>query len=111
MIEWFDGLFHQKIATEDGITHKVTTQPNEDIILERNNELRKNRDALRDLSFGRKMADIPFNIYESAKRSGYDLDNKDRTIADREMLRFLQTPMGRACMVREEGKHGRQVIQ
>lgn len=87
------------------LTHKLT-QPTEDLILDRNAELRRNPGAIRDLgsqseggTWGRQVASIPFIIFEQAKRDGFDLSNKDQEIAGREMNRFLQTPMGKACLV------------
>lgn len=79
--------------------HRVLTQPSEKLILERNAKLRNNPGALKDLSFGRQLASIPMIIYEQAIRNGFDLNNRDSEIAEREMFRFLKTPTGRACMV------------
>jgi hypothetical protein len=42
-------------------------------------------------------------VYDRAIRDGYDLNNLDSEIAGREMHRFLQSPMGKACLV--QGKH------
>lgn len=87
------------------LTHKLT-QPTENIILERNKRLRASPNALKDLgenteggTWGRQVASIPFIIFEQAKRDGYDLSSKDKTIAAQEMNRFLQSPMGMACRV------------
>lgn len=83
--------------------HHQTTQPSEQIILERNQRLRKDDGAaLRDLSFGRQVASIPFITWEWAIRNGFDLNSPDAEIAQKEMFRFLQTTdEGKACMVRE----------
>jgi len=87
------------------LTHKLT-QPTEQLILDRNADLRRQPGAIKDLgqgeeggAWGRMVASIPFIIYEQAKRDGYDLSCKDQEIAGREMHRFLQTPAGKACMV------------
>ncbi len=82
------------------------TQPTEDVILARNARLRNNPGAIRDLgkggeggTWGRQVASIPLIIYDKAIRDGYDLNNLDSEIAGREMHRFLQSPMGKACLV------------
>lgn len=86
------------------MTHKLT-QPSEDIILNRNAELRKNEGAIQDLgaqsdeAWGRQVASIPFIKYEQAMRDGYDLNSKDKERAGKEMNRFLQSDKGRSCLV------------
>lgn len=82
------------------LTHK-RTQPTENLILERNAQLRKDN-ALRDLSFGRQVACIPFIMYEEAIRDGYDLANPDSEVAGREMMRYLQSEKGKICLVRDK---------
>ena len=90
----------------DTVVHK-TTQPTEDLILARNQELRKNPDALNDLggkgtqSWGRQLASIPIIMWDKAIRDGYKLNHKDKTISERELLRFLQSPEGKTCLVRD----------
>ncbi len=86
---------------EDKI-YRHLTQPTENLILKRNAELRKNPDALRDLSFGRLAATIPLNIFEHAIREGYQLNCPDAQIRQRDMMRFLKTPIGQTCLVREK---------
>lgn len=78
---------------ENKIYHE-RTQPTEKIILERNKQLRNNPGTLKDLSFGRKIADIPFNMIEKAKRDGYDI-MKDPTA----LMKWLKTEDGRLCIV------------
>lgn len=87
------------------IAHKVT-QPTEDIILARNARLRLNPGSINDLgkgqeggTWGRQVASIPLIIYTEAKRNGFDLDSKDKKVAELEMIRFLKTPKGMACLV------------
>lgn len=92
-------LVHQ--PHEDKI-YRELTQPTEDLILNRNKELRKNPGALRDFSFGRLAASIPFNVYEKAIRDGYQLNCSDKQTRQRDMHRFLQSPEGRACLVTEK---------
>jgi len=47
------------VQQHEGRLYVKTEQPVEDAILERNKELQKDEGALRDLSFGRMVADIP----------------------------------------------------
>jgi len=89
----------------DYVAHRLT-QPSENIILERNKQLRLSPKALYDLgsrdeqgTWGRQIASIPFIVYEKAIKSGYDLNSKDSETANKEMARFLKSPAGRACLV------------
>lgn len=104
MDEVFKSELHYQEHTGE-LTHKLT-QPTEQLILDRNAELRRNEGAMHDLgaqdgggSWGRQLASIPMVIYEQAKRDGYDLQNKDAKVAEKELYRFLSTPMGKACLV------------
>jgi len=104
MDEVFKSEFHYQEHTGE-LTHKLT-QPTEDLILDRNQELRKNKGVLNDLghgqeggSWGRQVASIPMNIFEKALREGFELNSRDKTHGEQEMNRFLQTPMGKACLV------------
>ena len=97
-------IFYQEHTDE--LVHK-TSQPTEDIILDRNAELRKNTGAIKDLgagqeggTWGRQVASIPFIVYEKAIRDGFFLNSKDQKFASLEMNRFLQSPEGKACLVR-----------
>lgn len=88
------------------LTHK-TTQPTENLILDRNAELRKNPGVIRDLgqgqsggTWGRQVASIPFILFEKAIRDGYKLNSKDQKLAASEMHRFLQSAEGKTCLVR-----------
>jgi len=90
----------------DGQLTHVTDQPTEDLILDRNKELRKNPGVIRDLgqnqeggTWGRMVATIPFIAFEKAKRDGFDLSSKDTKHANNEMLRFLKSDEGRQCLI------------
>jgi hypothetical protein len=101
------GIIKSEFSFEgDTLVHK-STQPTEDIILERNNELRKNAGVIADLgqksgggTWGRQVASIPIITYNKAIRDGYDLNNRDSDVAGREMHRFLQSAEGKMCLVR-----------
>ena len=89
----------------DVLTHK-TTQPTEDLILERNAELRKNPGVIKDLgsdlpggTWGRSVASIPFIKYEAAVRDGYDLNCKDAQIRSTEVTRYLKSEEGKKCLI------------
>lgn len=90
---------------EDKMYHE-TTQPSEDSILERNKDLRNNPGVIKDLgsesgqTWGRQVASIPFIIYERAIRDGYDLNNRNPDIAAKEMHRFLQSSIGKTCLIK-----------
>jgi len=87
------------------LTHKVT-QPTEDLILQRNAELRKNPGVIRDLgsqseggTWGRQVASIPQIMYDRALRDGFDLNSKDADHRSKEVHRFLATENGKKCLV------------
>ena len=82
----------------DVLTH-VQTQPTEDIILARNAELRKNPGVLKDLSFGRSLANIPFIMYEKAIRDGFLLNSGDAECRSKELFRYLKSDEGKKCLV------------
>jgi len=101
------GIIHSLFKFEgDTLVHK-TTQPTEDLILGRNQELRKNPGSMNDLggkgdnSWGRQVASIPIIMFEKAIRDGYQLNSKDGKHAEKEMFRYLQSPEGRTCLVRD----------
>ena len=92
-------------AHEDKLYRK-RTQPTEDLILNRNKELRKNEGALHDLgaqgnegSWGRQVASVPMSIYWQAIQDGYELNATDPKHAEKEMWRFLQSDVGKMCMI------------
>jgi hypothetical protein len=87
------------------LTHK-TSQPTEDLILQRNAELRKNPGVIQDLgaqgpggTWGRNLASIPFIMFEKAKRDGYELSHPDKEHRSNELFRFLQSEEGKKCLV------------
>ena len=95
-----DPVFKSRIVyqpCEDKIYHELT-QPSEKIILDRNQKMR-NELPLRDLSWGRKVADIPMNMYEKAIRDGYQLNAPDSEVAGREMMRYLRSEEGKLCLI------------
>lgn len=103
----YHGIIKSEFSFEgDTLVHK-STQPTEDLILERNNELRKNVGAINDLGYkseggtwGRQVASIPIIMYNKALRDGYQLNHKDKAIAEKELWRFLQSAEGKTCLVR-----------
>ena len=86
------------------LTHK-TSQPSEDIILQRNAELRKNPGVIQDLgkqsgsTFGRQVASIPFIMYEAAIRAGYEINAKNAEHRQKEIFRYLKTEEGKKCLI------------
>ena len=100
----FDGVYRSDAKYqdhEDTLYHRLT-QPTEDMILERNKQLRLNPGALKSLSFGRQVASIPFILYDKAAAMGFDVKSKDSEIASKEIIRFLTTtPEGRCCLVND----------
>lgn len=103
-----------KILTEHGIVSEIgyqahtdqiyhrRTQPNEQLILERNHELRKQPEAFAKNEHFHQLASIPIIMWEKAIRDGYELNAKNNDHANRELMRFLRSPDGRLCMVSNE---------
>lgn len=95
------------ILDNQGSLFHETTQPTEDMILERNKQLRNNPGSIQDLGsqleggvWGRQVASIPFIVYEKAIRDGYQLNSPDSDHAGKEMHRFLRSEEGQKCLVR-----------
>lgn len=86
------------------LTHK-TSQPTENLILERNYELRKNPGVIQDLgkqsngTFGRYLASIPFIMYDAAIRAGFELNCGDGEHRSKELFRYLKSDEGKKCLV------------
>ncbi len=86
------------------LTHKQT-QPSEDLILQRNAELRKNPKVIKDLgsnkdgTWGRNIASIPEIMYYRAIRDGYELTSGDAEHRSKELFRFLKSDEGKKCLV------------
>lgn len=104
MDEVFRSDFHFQEHTEE-LTHKVT-QPSEDLILQRNAELRKNPGVIRDLgsdseggAWGRMLCSIPYIMYEAALRAGYELNATDSQFRSEEIARYLKSEEGKKCLV------------
>ena len=104
-----DGVIKSDIHYQehDGQLTHVTSQPTENLILDRNAELRKAPGVISDLgsksnggAWGRQLASIPFIAYEKAIRDGYALNSKDKEHAGLEMHRFLKSETGQQCLVR-----------
>lgn len=96
------------IMGSDDQLHHLQTQPTEDLILNRNAELRKNPGVIHDLgaqgsggTWGRQVASIPEIMYYAAIKNGYQLNSKDKDTASKDMFRFLQTEEGKKCLVRD----------
>jgi hypothetical protein len=77
------------------------TQPTENIILNRNAELRKNPGAIRDMSFGRMVASIPFNDYEFLRRKYPELVYGDAEQRQKCMYKILSSSEGARFLVRD----------
>jgi len=69
-------------------------------ILERNRELRRNPDALQDLSFGRKVLDIPELDYWHLRAKYPDIFEGDKDTRAKALARFLASPESAPYKVR-----------
>lgn len=102
--EVFRSEFHYQEHT-GVLTHKVS-QPSEDLILNRNAELRKNPGVIQDLgaqskdgTWGRWLCSIPHVMYEKALRDGYQLNATDGQFRSEEINRYLKSEEGKKCLV------------
>jgi hypothetical protein len=101
MDKLFDGVFQSEVKIEGDEVVRLLTQPSADIILERNNELRKNKGALRDMSFGRQVASIPLNEFEMLKRKYPDLVDGDAQQRQMRLMKILNSSEGRKYLVQD----------
>lgn len=95
-----DGVFVSKRVYqphEDRI-YRQLSQPSRKLILERNAELRKN-DVIKDLSFGRFIADIPLIDMENLRKKYPDLASHDSKIRSKALFNLLNSPEGRIYLV------------
>ena len=98
-----DGLIVNEFYHDahDETMHVRQTQPTEQLILDRNAELRRNKGALKDLSgpdgkkWGGMTASIPVIMYDKVMKAGkYNLQD------DGDLNKWLrETPEGRSCLV------------
>lgn len=84
---------------DNGRTYHTLDQPSRKLILERNAELRKNKGALKDLSFGRQLASIPYLDYYAMKQKHPRLNSPDAKDRSDEMMRLLRLPEYRHLLV------------
>lgn len=99
-----DGQFKQRIVSHapTGEVGSITVQKDRDVILERNKKLRQSPGALKDLSFGRLVATIPFEDWHNFLKNnpGYrQMDKEQRQAAIMNFLKF--DPIGKACQVQD----------
>ena len=88
-------------AHEPGKVYTKRTQPTADIILERNQRKRIEK-PLKDLSFGRHVACIPFNDYEILKKKYPDLASKDAKVKTAAWAKILKDPDNRKYLVQDK---------
>ena len=96
----FVSEFHFQPHTEV-LTHRLY-QPNENLILDRNQRLRNEPEAFAKNEWIRPLCAVPLIMWEKAIRDGYDLNCPDKEIADKELFRYLRSPEGMTCMTTEE---------
>ena len=97
--EVFKSEFHQ---SSDGKLTRVLSQPSEEIILNRNKELRKNPGAIKDLSFGRMVGSIPLNDWEMLCRKYPALTRGDSKQMQAQLMKILNSEEGKKYLVQEK---------
>jgi hypothetical protein len=98
-----DGLIKNEFHFDahDETMHVKQVQPSEQLILDRNAELRRNKGAVNDLgasegkAWGRYAASIPWIMYNKVCTEGvYNLQK------DKDLKKWLrETPEGQSCLV------------
>jgi len=98
-----NGILSELLYQEhtDEVAHR-RTQPNEDLILARNYELRKQPEAFKKNDYLQPVASIPIIMWEKAIREGFALNARDHATADSELARYLSSPEGKLCMLTEK---------
>lgn len=97
----YDEVFNSVLERNGDRMVRALTQPTQDLILNRNAELRKNPGALKDLTFGRQVASIPFLDYLKIKKDYPDLDKMDGKSRSALLLKILNKPENRHYLVRD----------
>lgn len=98
-----DDQYKSRIVTHGNEVGHIFEQKDRDVILERNKRLRANPGALRDLTFGRQVASIPFEDWQTflEKHPDYRQMDKEKRLVT--LMTWLKTtPEGRACMVYDD---------
>ncbi len=96
-----DEVFKTEFKYDGEKLHRKLTQPTEELILERNKQLRNNQEVQRDLTFGRQVASIPFNDYEALKRKYPELAKGDSQQRQKTLLRILNSSEGKKYLIRD----------
>jgi hypothetical protein len=90
----YDGVLKQEFATqahEPGQVVVNTTQPDKNIILEQNKQIRDNK-LQKDLGFGRRVACIPLEDLMVLRKKFPDLNAKDGRTRAAAWARVLKDP-------------------
>ena len=83
-----------RTSAHEGITYVRKSQPDRDLILHRNAELRKNPGVIQDSSFGRYALSIPVEDYEVLKAKFPILvhgSNEERCAFYKKFLRSIES--------------------
>ena len=101
-----DALLHKefKYDAHDDTVH-VTLKQNANVrkaILERNKQLRNNEENQRDLSFGRTVAQIPYEDYYALLKMYPELAQPGHPDRQKTLMRILNSPEGYGYRVREK---------
>lgn len=87
-------------AHEPGKVYTRRTQPSADLILERNKRMQIEQPE-RDLSFGRHIANIPYNDLFFLQKKYPDLLSPDKQIRQTALMKILKSPEGAKYLVVE----------
>ncbi len=81
-----------KHCAHENIVTRELTQPDRDLILTRNANLRNNPGAINDLSFGRQMLSVPLEDMEMLRRKHPELRTTDSQIRSDWWKKFILSP-------------------
>lgn len=95
-----DPMWRRTYKEEDGKLYHQQEQVNRNLILERNQELRKDQ-VQNDLSFGRQVASIPEEDWCKLIRKYPELIHGDSDTKNKIMMKILSDPENKHFLVRD----------
>ena len=99
----FDGVFRTRIVPHHptGEVLVERTQPDRGLILEQNQQLRNEPEALRKSALGTWICQIPFEDMEALVKANPELRADDRETRKRAWNKFLRSPTAASYRVRD----------
>ena len=100
-----DGVGREYVVEGDTIHHRLT-QSNRQAILEKNNEMRKNKDALKTTQWGRLAMDIPVSDLPMLDKFFPGIASAAHPDHQWQMRRLLESPAGIPYRLQDHKRRG-----